>query len=112
MYSVSPPRLAFGQIKSHGHRIHVGCSFSGGSRGKSGHALHPCSLAIVLASLQRRNKREILGSISNCPHGECLDSPHGVPLAECLDPPLYSFNTIMLSSGHAFHYRRMTSILI
>src|SRR6218665_1718524 len=100
MYSVSPPRLAFGQIKSHGHRIHVGCSFSGGSRGKSGHALHPCSLAIVLASLQRRNKREILGSISNCPHGECLD------------PPLYSFNTTMLSSGHAFHYRRMTSILI
>jgi len=58
--------------------------FSGGSRGKSGHG-SLSSLAIDFRTLQRRNKREMLGNILG----------YIGPAAEYLDPPLHVFSSIL-----------------
>src|SRR6218665_3327355 len=58
--------------------------FSGGSRGKSGYG-SPSSLVIDFGTLQRRNKRDMLGNILG----------YIGPAAEYLDPPLHVFYSIL-----------------
>ena len=68
--------------------------FSGGSRGKPD-LCPPSSLAIDFGTLQRRNKREILGNM----HIRL----HWTP-TEYLDPPMHVFSSIL-------HLQRLLLIL-